>query len=276
MGTNPPPPPPPSLQDSLRFAEALADREIAAIERLHQRSVRYIGYCAGAFGLALGFFAWVGYQNLRDTAITVAKKEVQEEVVRQVQAQLTTKGLTDVVHDEMDAFVKGELRKQLHTEITTGPLHQEILSVASTQSKDLIHSELAPRHFTNAQAARLKTAIADSPELLDYPVVLRSQGFDLEAKEYSAEIQEALFASKIKLGNQNVTPLADPLEGVVIYYDEMLSRNFADSLARAFKSAGVNALVKASAFVGANPTAGEKSTLFVFVGPKPRYTDPSK
>lgn len=188
MASNPPPPPLPlplppppvnPLEGALKFAQALADREIAAIDRLHQRTIRYIGYGAGAFGLLLSFFAWVGYENLKQAAVRVATDEVQQEVVRQVRAQLTTKGLTDVVHGETDAFVKGELRNQLHGEITTGPLHQEILSIASTQSKQFIYSQLAPRHLTDAQAVKLEAAIAQSPDLIGYPVIARPQGFDL-------------------------------------------------------------------------------------------------
>jgi hypothetical protein len=84
------------------------------------------------------------------------------------------------VHGETDAFVKRELRNQLHAEITKGPLHQEILSTASTQSKQFIQSKLAPRHFTDAQAVKLEDAIAQSPDLIGYPVIARPQGFDLE------------------------------------------------------------------------------------------------
>jgi hypothetical protein len=282
MASNPPPPPPPPptspvnpLEDALKFAEALADREIAAIDRLHQRAVKYIGYVAGAFGLLLSFFAWLGYKNLQETAIVVATKEVQDEVVRQVRTQLTTKGLTDVVHGETDAFVKGELRNQLHAEITTGPLHQEILSTASTQSRQLINSELAPRHFTDAQAVKLEAAIARSPDLIDYPVTARPQGFDLEAERYCGEIGRALLVSKVKRGDAMIEPQGEPTEGVVIYFDDRFDRKYADSLAQAFKSAGVNTTTQGTSFTALNPPGG-KPTLLVFVGPKGLSTNQSK
>lgn len=284
MASNPPPPPPPlppqtspvsPLEDALKFAEALADREIAAIDRLHQRTLKYIGYGAGAIGLLLSFFAWVGYQNLKETAILVATKEVQDEVVRQVRTQLTTKGLTDVVHGETDAFVKGELRSQLHAEITTGPLHQEILSIASTQSKQFIQSQLAPRHFTDAQAVKLEAAIAQSPDLIGYPVIARPQGFDLEAERYCGEIGRALLLSKVKRGDDSTYPQGEPSEGVVIYFDERFDRKYADSLAQAFRSAGVNTTIQGTSFTAITPSGG-KPTLLVFVGPKPLSTDRSK
>jgi hypothetical protein len=276
MAGNPPPPLPPPLEEALTFAGALADREIAAIDRLHQRSIRYMAYAAGAFGLLLSFFAWVGYQNLKDTAIAVAKKEVQDEVVRQVQAQLTTKGLTDVVHQETDAFVKGELRNQLHAEITTGPLHQEILSVASTQSKELLRSQLAPRHFTDAQADKLVAIIAQSPDLIGYPVIARPQGFDLEAAQYCKEMVGALFSSKVKNGDGSASPNADLSDGVVIFFDDRSDRKYADSLAEAFKLAGVTAIVKGSYLLQPIIPPGEKPTLVVFVGPKPYSIHSSK
>ncbi len=64
----------------LKFAQALADREIAAIDRLHQRTLKHFGYAAAGFGVELSFFAWVGYENLTKTAIPVATQEVQDEV----------------------------------------------------------------------------------------------------------------------------------------------------------------------------------------------------
>ncbi len=253
----------------------MADREIAAIDRLHQRALKYMAYVAGAFGLLLSFFAWVGYQNLKETAILVATKEVQDEVVRQVHTQLTTKGLADVVHGETNSFVTGELRSQLHAEITTGPLHQEILSIASTQSRQLIQNQLAPRHFTDAQAVKLQAAIAQSPDLIGYPVIARPQGFDLEAERYSGEIGRALLLSKVKRGEDSIYPNAEPSEGVVIYFDERFDRKYADSLAQAFRSAGVNTTVQGTVIAGINPLGG-KPTLLVFVGPKPLSINRSK
>jgi hypothetical protein len=273
------PPPVNPLEDAFKFAQALADREIAAIDRLHQRSLKYIGYGAGAFGLLLSFFAWVGYQNLKETAINVATKEVQDEVVRQVQTQLTTKGVADVVHGETDGFVKGELRNQLHAEITKGPLHQEILSTASAQSRDLINAQFAPRHFTDAQAVKLENAIAQSSDLTDHPVIALPQIYDLEAQQYGREIERALQASKVKYLQGSISsPAADAMEGMrglVIYFEETTDRKYADSLARAFRSAGLDVAVKGSKYYSAMPIKGS-TTVCVFVGAKPRFNNASK
>jgi hypothetical protein len=140
----------------------------------------------------------------------------------------------------------------------------------------LIHSQFAPRHFTDAQAVKLEPAIAHSPDLIGYPVIASPQGFDLEAEQYCKEIAGALLASKVKTGDNSASPQAGFSEGVVIFFNDRYDRKYADSLAQAFKSAGVTTTIQGNSFLQPIIPPGEKPTLVVFVGPKPLSSGQSK
>ena len=107
----------------------------------------------------------------------------------------------------------------------------------------------------------LFSASRQSPDLIGYPVIVRPQGFDLEAEQYCKEIAGALLVSKVKTGDAEASPRAEPLEGVVIYFDDKFDRKYADSLAQAFRSAGVNTTIQGTSFVNITPLARSPRSL---------------
>jgi hypothetical protein len=244
MATNPPPTAPASmppigdqrLEDALRFSQALADHELAAIDRIHARTVRYIGFVVAVFVAGFGLLGYFGYKNLHDLAVGVATRQVRAETAQQVQLQLTKEGITEIVQGQIHEFAERELHDQIRTEITKGRLHQEIVSTATGQSKQLIASMFAQRHFTIAQATRLKVAIADHTDLIGYPVTTRPMLANLEATRYEEEIAAALTQTKLGIGNKDAYADAPASEGVVIYHEEKFGERYADSLAKAFLS----------------------------------------
>jgi hypothetical protein len=274
MATNPPIPIPEAdtdrgesrLEETFKLAQALADRELASIDRLHSRTLRYIGYVIAFFVAGFGILGYVGYKNLQELAVGAATRQVKTEATRQVQLQLTKQGITEIVHEQTHDFVEGELRDQVHAEIMSGPLHREIIAIASAQSRELV-AMVGPRHFTSAQAAKLREAIAARDDLAGYPVTIRPYELDFEAVRYMQEIRAGLATTKLAAGNSSVFANSPASEGVVIFYDENAGEHYARLLAEAFSAAEVTAKVESSRLTPSTPLGG-KPPLLVFIGPR--------
>jgi hypothetical protein len=276
MGINPPVPPPPiqpnppggqNLQDALAFAQALADREIASIERIHGRTLRYIGFVLTAFVAGFGLLGYFGFKNLHDLTVGVASRQVKAEATKQVQQQLTKNGITEIVRQQTHEFAATELRSQIHAEISAGPLHQEIISTAAAQSQQLINKTIGQRHLTQLQAAKLKTAIKERPELAAYPFETIYMPMNPEAARYSREIFLALLDTAMVKAKTSASAAAEGSDGVEIFYDEKFGAKWAESLAEAFRAAGVSARLREAPFDEITEP-GKKPTLIVYVGPR--------
>jgi hypothetical protein len=89
------------------------------------------------------------------------------------------------------------------------------------------------------------------------------------------EIRAGLLATKVAVGNVNVSASSPASEGVVIFYDENFGGGYADLLAEAFSAAGVTTKVQGARLTPSTP-AGGKPPLLVFVGPRGIPVDHSR
>ena len=140
------------LKEALEFAERMANQEIGSIDRLHQRTIRQLSILAGVFLLLLGVFGgvlgWVGFTNLRDSAIKIAQAQMKDEVSRQVQEKLTKEHIDQIVQDQIRSYSKSSLDSAIKQDLQTEPLSTEIRNAATGAARNLVGTMFSQRHFT--------------------------------------------------------------------------------------------------------------------------------
>jgi hypothetical protein len=244
MGTIPnapqPAPNPPSanLLEALDFARETAKQEIDSIDRLHKRTLQYIAAILAVFTFGLSILGFLGYQNLQQLAIGVATRTVEQEARSQVAQKLTQEQIAKIVQQQIQDYSQKELQKQIDDEITKGPLHKEILSIAAAQSAQEVAAAVGQRHLTPYQARKLKEAIASHPELKDYPTTSNSNGMSPEPIRYMNEIDEALKNTTLKFVFMNFNMDYENDDGITLYFDPQNEKQ-ADGLIDSFRAIGL-------------------------------------
>jgi hypothetical protein len=259
------------IKEALLFAQQLADHEIESIKRLHDRTLKALGYLGAGVLVVGGFIGFIGYVNLKDAAIAATQAQMQKEVTKQVQEKLTQENVNQVVRDQLKSYSESALSAEIHRELTTPPLSTSIREAADSEAQQLINRQQAPRRFTSAQSKAFVDALSAQPELFEYPVAVTSAFQIGEPADYASGIRQSLMRSKVKVIESAMFD-APPIEaGVGIYYPEGKS---GEGLARLLQASLQTAGVKAQLVPGkwsnmsGQPTA--VTPLEIFVGSKPR------
>jgi hypothetical protein len=263
------------LKEALRYARDTAQVELDRIDKIHERTVKYISYYLLVVTGGLGLLGWIGFSNLKTLAVETAKTSESQEVARQVADKLKQADIKRIVNEQMEDFVSHELGADLEKAIKSGPLHKEILDAASIQSRQLVVESIGQRHLSPDSSRRLTDAINAETRLQNYPISVSGADFNPEAYRYSKEISKAISISKAKSVDPSYgSPAVEVPDGVVIYYDEKLDPVPAQRLLRCFEAAGIKSRVEGAPFNyypinGSQSTSGRIPSINVEVGPKP-------
>ncbi len=256
-------------KEALDFAGQLADREIASIERIHNRTLVSFGYIGVFAATVLAIFSYIGYSNLKTAAIAAAQDQMKLEVTRQVKDQLTKENINQIVRDQIRDYSATSLTAEIHRDLTTPPLSTSIKQVADDKAEELIRKQFSPRHFSATQSKQLIDQLANMKELYDYPIGVNPAPLDDEAKHYANEIKESLSHTNMKWVD-NVSFNSGQVDGVGIYYQMSRSESYAIHLRDALEAAGVHATMVPSWIVSPLvQSADAKVPLEIFIGTKP-------
>ena len=208
------------VQAALTYARALAQDELSAIDRMHQRSVRYILAVISVLLIGGTIIGWIGFKNLKDTAIGTARRQVQSETTTQVREQLTREKLEEIVANQVAGFTRHQLTAEVNREINIGPLHNQIIQNAREQSQRQLSLALAPRKLSQQQADRLARALKAEKGEYARLVFITGLTYDVESQNYESQITEAFKAGNFMLGYRNNLTTPDVFSyGVTIVYD---------------------------------------------------------
>jgi hypothetical protein len=274
----PPPPPTPTatengpdrIKEALLFARQLADHEIESIDKLHERTLKALGYVGAGVLLVSGFLGFIGYVNLKNAAISAAQAQMQTEVAKQVHEKLTQENVNQIVREQIKNYSESALSAEIHKELTTPPLSTSIREAADSEAQQLINRQQAPRRFTSPQSKAFVDALSAQSELFGYPVAVTSAYQIGEPANYASEIRQSLMRSKVKVIESAQFDAPPIEEGVGVYYPEGKSgERLALLLQASLQTAGVKAqLVPGKWLMGAPTTTA--IPLEVFVAAKPR------
>ena len=264
------------VRDAISFARQLAQDELNQIDRIHQRTVRYILAVVAVFLAGGTIVGWIGFKNLEDSALNTATKQLQDETSKQVQQKLTTEGLNNIVSTQVSQFVNQQLTAEVNKQIVAGPLHDQILNTAREQSQREISSALAPRRLTEQQAASLKRAFSQDKDLQGRLFFSNALTYDVESENYEEEIDAALKAAGAQFGYRNNLSTPDhPFSyGVTIVYDDYLETEIPKRLLNIFEVAGIKTTLVAGKKLDSE---GEtiKPVFTIWIGPRD-FTQHSK
>jgi hypothetical protein len=257
-----------SVQDALTFARSIAREEIESIERIHNLTLKYIGYVGLAFVLIGGSLSWIGFSNLKSFAVATAKAQMRQEVTDQVREKLTKEDIEKIVREQVRDYSVAELKNAIHKELSSPPISTSLHDVAANEARSQIKLQFAHRHLTEAQSRALVKAINSRPELGGYPVTILPASFNSEAQDYSEEIGTCIGQTKMKtVSNFFGYPEAKPVEGIGIYFDQTVPAQYASSLRDAFIAAGLAAKT-VRVDNSPPPPKNETRPLVIFVGSK--------
>lgn len=189
---------PMDVRAALEFAKGLADSEIKAIERLHTRTLTFIGFVLAVIVSGFGVIGWFGYSNLRTLAIGVATRTVQEETRNQVATKLTRENVNGIVAQQVENTTKQQLDVVLRKEIET-TLRPPILEVARQQSESLLKGVFRQRELNQSQAAAFIAAIKEK-EFLKGTFVEVANGDDPESLQFAWSVRQVVDASGMRGG----------------------------------------------------------------------------
>ncbi len=240
---------------------------------MHQRSVRYILAVVSVFLLGGTIIGWIGFKNLKDAAISTARKQVQSETITQVRDQLTREKLESIVASQVDAFAQHQLTAEVNREISTGPLNNQILQNAREQSQRQLSLALASRKLSQQQADKLARALKVEKGNYARLVFITSLTYDVESQNYESQITEAFKGGGFNLGYRNNLTTPDVFSyGVSIIYDSDYFEHAKEPDApKRMLTMLQNAGVKAVLFPGKEiNTEGEtvKPIFTIWVGPR--------
>jgi len=103
----------PSAKDALNFAQQMADFELKRIDRMH---IRFMGFIT----LTVATLAFIGWANLKTTAIDVATRLVDQQVKELVAQRLTDSRLTALVDDEVKKKADASINLQVQIQVQSG------------------------------------------------------------------------------------------------------------------------------------------------------------
>jgi hypothetical protein len=240
---------------------------------MHQRSVRYMLAVASVLLLGGSIIGWIGFANLKDTAVSTARRQVQTETITQVRDQLTREKLEGIVANQVEEFTRHQLSAEVKREINTGPLHDQILQNAREQSQRQLSLALAPRKLRQPQADKLAHALQAEKGGYARLVFVTSLTYDVESQNYESQITEAFKAGGFQLGYRNNLTTPDVFSyGVTVVYDQdYFERARELDAPKRLLSALQDAGVKAVLFPGKEiDTEGEtiKPVFTIWVGPR--------
>jgi hypothetical protein len=256
------------VKEAIDFAERMAKQEIDSIERLHQRTLVSLSIVVGTAVLLVGVLGWIGFDHLRDAAITSAQNAMEKEVTRQVQEKLTKEHIDQIVNEQVSSYSKASLESAIQRELQTEPLSSEIRNAATAAAGKIVATKFAHRHFSQTQCDALIASVARYDDLSGYPVAIVHNALDAEAQDYAAEIGKCLSRTKLKfLAEPNAYVETSNVNGVAIYRNEKSPENFALHLQSAFEAIGVEATIMRGP-ASNQPPKGENSSLNIWVGSK--------
>lgn len=172
-----------AVTSALKFARETAEAEIAAIDRIHKRTIQYMGVFVAVFGV----FGWIGYENLRKVAQTTVENEMKAEVKRQFEkdnVELVVKALIEknlgsqlqtTVHTEVENRVREAVEKQ-RVEISK-QLDKRLNELVDVQTKRLSDTvEQKATGIVKSMAPEIeKAVIVESTRITSYRKLSRSQ-----------------------------------------------------------------------------------------------------
>jgi hypothetical protein len=201
--------------EALEFAQSLAEKEINAIDRLHARTLKYLSIVATVFGLIAASIGFVGYKNLKETAVHTAQMQMRSEVSRQVEGVLKREDINSLVSQtvqqnanaEIEKIVTRETKAQVDLQLkakeseitrlvsdrttkTVDGMRPFIENTTISQVERTLTERAAPRHFSKVQGRALEAALSQFQARGDIEV--RPYLGDPEQKQYGHEIASVL------------------------------------------------------------------------------------
>jgi hypothetical protein len=163
-----PPPVPDPLQAALEFARATAKDEIESIKRLHDRTLLSLTILFVFLGAVGGVVGWVGYKNLRDTAVQLAQKTVKDEIEKQMTSMNVDQIIENRLNEKTGAALTFTIRDAVAAEAKKQGMSSQINQAVTAQVEELRKQLLktqritAQRTFTPEQAfaERCKPAVS--------------------------------------------------------------------------------------------------------------------
>ncbi len=256
-----------SVKEALEFAELLAKQEIDSIERLHQRTLKALSVIVTGFVFCLGIFGWIGYTNLRDVAVSVAQKQVETEVTRQVQAKLTKEHIEEIVKQQVSTYSKLELEAAIQKDLQSEPIHSEILNAAIGAAKGLVKTKFADRHLNDLQCKAFVNTVAAYGDLDGYSVNVLHNALYPESQNLESDILKCIPRSRLKLSRGQSYGNDPPVDGVGLYYYVNSPKAYVEHLQAAFTSAGIETKLVPNGGL-ARPEMGDKQPISIWVGSK--------
>jgi hypothetical protein len=202
MAAQPPPPPPPlvipdSLRSALEFARATAKDEIESIKRLHDRTLLSLSILFLFLGAVGGIVGWIGYKNLRDSAVRVAQQAVKDEIETQMKSMNVDQIIQGRLNEKTGAALTATIRDAVATEVKRQGMSSQINQAVTAEVEELrkqLSKTLrvtAQRTFTPEQAALLKEA-SQPYRASRFKVLIRPfSSTDLEELAYAQQLIKA-------------------------------------------------------------------------------------
>lgn len=259
-------------KDALEYAERIAKHEIESIDRLHKRTLKSLSILVTLFSLFLTVLGWIGYDNLKAFATNVARREMETEVTRQVQAKLTKEHVDEIVSMQLRSHTNEEFDNAIQKDLQSEPLVSEIRNAATnaaySASTRIVSAKFADRHFTELQCRKFKTAVEAYDDLNGYPVLIGHNAIEANARDFSDEIQACLPSTKLMLLTTGGTGKnVKYVDGDAIFRDAKSPDSPALHLQAAFRTAGVEMKI-VSGPATTEPPKGQKPSLDIWIGAK--------
>jgi hypothetical protein len=257
------------VMDALTFARQIAKEEIDNIERIHKRTLQSFAYIGIATAAAAGIFGYLGYSNLRDTAVATAENQMRTEVTKQIQEKLTKEDVEGIVQDQVRLYSATKMSEAVHKELMAPTESAMIRAAAADESRNQIKEQFSQRHFSDAQSKAFIKAVNAHVDLDGYPVIVMPMMMNSEAEIYANEIRATVNQTKLKIVTNFNGFDKSPVAGIAIYRDQTSSEIFARRLQEAFLNCGIDATIVSAPPSPFSPTPkGEKVPMVIFVGPR--------
>lgn len=127
-----------AVQDALTFAQSIAREEIAIIERLHYRTLKYIAWIGGVVLAIGGILTFIGYANLKSLAVATAKAQMRQEVTDQVREKLKKEDIEKIVREQVQDYSTSGVKNTIHKELSTPPISVMLRNVAADEARNQI------------------------------------------------------------------------------------------------------------------------------------------
>jgi hypothetical protein len=193
-----PPAAPDPLQAALEFARATAKDEIESIKRLHDRTLLSLTILFVFLGAVGGVVGWVGYKNLRDTAVQLAQKTVKDEIEKQMTSMNVDQIIENRLNEKTGVALTFTIRDAVAAEAKKQGMSSQINQAVTAQVEELRKQLLktqritAQRTFTPEQATLLKDASQPFRAKRFKVKVIPFSSTDFEELAYANQLMKAL------------------------------------------------------------------------------------